>query len=79
MIENSAEKDFYERHQSLVEVCEIDLKASLQSLQTPGNRYYCVFDFLENAKDLSVLELGFGDPSLFLALSNIFNAAMGNF
>jgi SAM-dependent methyltransferase len=71
----SAEKRFYDQNIISRESPGAVLPTVEQrwlELHTPGDRYYCVADFLQEGSSMEAIEWGFGDAARCAALSRFF-------
>jgi hypothetical protein len=73
----NAEKRFYEQNILVHEPLDserVSVDQRTIELLTPGDRYYCITDFLKDGKALAAIEWGFGDTARCAALSRVFGS-----
>jgi SAM-dependent methyltransferase len=71
----SAEKRFYEQNLIVHRSPGVALPSVDQrwiQMHSPGDRYYCITDFLKHEGKFEAIEWGFGDPARCAALSRFF-------
>jgi len=71
----SAEKRFYEQNiisKELHGAALASVEQRWRELHTPGDRYYCIPNFLKQGSSLEAIEWGFGDAARCAALSRLF-------
>ena len=67
-------RNFYLNHADKLPAMALDVDTAARTLRTPGQRYFAIYDSIENLNELSALEWGFGSISMASALSREFKS-----